>query len=279
MTGFCPPELRSLYREGRVIPFVGAGASMSVSWKQDGKTVRGPSWSELVDQACILLGIDDPELLSMRGTSLQILEYFRMKKGNHQPLINWLVRRMTPSDDDILSSPIFKNLGSMEECNVFYTTNYDNFIERALKKAGRDVIRVAREADLAKRNLDAQVVKFHGDFDIPEEMVLSEYHYQNRMNFLNPLDMKLRADVLGKAILFIGYSFNDQNVAYLFHLIEQHLDKLPSSPSGNRAYVIYVNPSDFENQLFQARGIQVLPAYGDDKGQAVASVLEAMLAP
>jgi hypothetical protein len=278
MTGHCPPELQRLYREGRVIPFVGAGASMSVSWDQNGVPVRGPSWSELVDQACRLLGVDDPELLEMRGTSLQILEYFRKKEGNHQRLINWLLKRMDASVDDILRSPIFDCLAKMNECSVFYTTNYDDFLEQALKKAGREVVRVAREDDLARRNPDVQVVKFHGDFGIPEKMVLSEYHYQQRMNFVDPLDLKLRADVLGKAILFVGYSFNDQNVAYLFHLIEQHLGDLPASSSGSRAYVIYVNPSDFENQLFNSRGIEVLPAYGEDKGEAVASVLRMMLA-
>ena len=277
MTEYCPPELKRLYREGRVIPFVGAGASMSVSWERNGEIIRGPSWSELVDQACRLLGIADPELLEMRGTSLQILEYFRKKEGNHQRLINWLLRRMDASDDEILKSPIFDCLIRMNECNVFYTTNYDDFLERALSKAGRQVVRVAREDDMAQRTPDAQVVKFHGDFSIPEKMVLSEHHYQGRMNFLDPLDLKLRADVLGKAILFVGYSFNDQNVTYLFHLIEQHLGDLPSSPSGSRAYVIYVNPSDFEHQLFSSRGISVLPAYGDDKGKAVARVLESML--
>ena len=70
----CPGDLRRLYRERRVIPFVGAGASVSVSW--NGGSKHGPSWRELVDQAATLLGAD-PDLLRLRGTDLQILEYFR----------------------------------------------------------------------------------------------------------------------------------------------------------------------------------------------------------
>jgi len=31
-----PSELKKLYREGRIVPFVGAGASMSLQWAAPG---------------------------------------------------------------------------------------------------------------------------------------------------------------------------------------------------------------------------------------------------
>lgn len=98
----CPVDLKRLYRERRVIPFIGAGASMSVAW--DGGRRRGPSWSEMVNQAAALLDAD-PDLLRMRGTDLQILEYFEIKKGNLAPLTNWLSNQFaSATDDDILAS-------------------------------------------------------------------------------------------------------------------------------------------------------------------------------
>jgi len=36
-----PGELRQKYKEGRLIPFIGAGISMSVTWKEKGKDKRG----------------------------------------------------------------------------------------------------------------------------------------------------------------------------------------------------------------------------------------------
>ena len=74
-----PIELKKLYRQGRVLPFVGAGASMSVAWSTPTGQARGPSWSEMVDEACRQLGYQDPDLLRFRGTDLQILEYFEEK--------------------------------------------------------------------------------------------------------------------------------------------------------------------------------------------------------
>jgi hypothetical protein len=98
----CPDDLRRLYHERRVIPFIGAGASMSVSW--DGGKKRGPSWRQMVDKAAMLLGADEPDLLRLRGTDLQILEYFKIIKGNLAPLTNWLSHEFaSATDDDILA--------------------------------------------------------------------------------------------------------------------------------------------------------------------------------
>jgi len=105
MTGICPSELRDHYWSRRLIPFIGAGVSMSVVWDQGGETKRGPSWKELVDQAARRLGFDDPELLRVRGTDLQILEYFKIKKhGEFASLTNWLFAEMRPPDDALKNS-------------------------------------------------------------------------------------------------------------------------------------------------------------------------------
>jgi len=82
----CPSDLRQRYRDERVIPFIGAGISMSVIWEKDGKEVHGPSWSELVEQAVSLLEFQDTELARVRGTDLQILEYFKRKHAG--PLVS-----------------------------------------------------------------------------------------------------------------------------------------------------------------------------------------------
>src|SRR4026207_1017518 len=97
---FIAPQLKKLYEEGRLIPFVGAGISMSVKWTQDGHQRNGPSWSELVDEAARQLGFEIAELARVRGTDLQILEYFRVKnQGEFAKLTNWMVKNMSAPDD------------------------------------------------------------------------------------------------------------------------------------------------------------------------------------
>lgn len=268
----CPIDLRRLYRARRVIPFVGAGASMSVTW--DSGRRKGPSWRQMVNKATELIGADTPELLRVRGSDLQILEYFRIKHGSLAKLTNWLSAEFSAAtDDDILKSPIHKALAELDLCSVIYTTNYDNFLERALAKNGSGVHVTASELSMGHDRSLVEVVKFHGDFDHPEEMVLSELHYMNRMRLESPMDFKLRSDILGRAVLFIGYSFRDPNVDYIFHLVNQLFDHLPDSSSGKRAYIVLPDPSEFERLLFQNRNIEVIPVGSQDISAEVARVL------
>lgn len=272
----CPPELRRLYRDHRVIPFVGAGASMAVRWSEG---QRGPSWREVVDEAARQLGCDNPDLLRIRGADLQILEYFFIQKGSFAPLTNWLASNFSSAkDDDILACPIHAALAELSRCRIFYTTNYDDFLERALSAKGRNTSVVTTEQNINHDSSLCEVVKFHGDFNTPAQMVLSESHYMDRMRLESPMDFKLRSDMLGRALLFIGYSFSDQNVGYIFHVVNRLFSALPGSYSGRRAYIILHEPSDFERKLFHARNIEVIPSSSGDITSGIAAVLEQMSA-
>jgi hypothetical protein len=271
----CPTDLRRLYRERRVIPFIGAGASMSVSW--DKGTKHGPSWSQMVDQATIILGASEPELLKIRGTDLQILEYLRIVSGSLAPLTNWLsIKFAEATDDDILASPIQSELAKLHKCSIYYTTNYDDFIERGLRRSGRRAHVTTSEHSISHDRSLVEVVKFHGDFNSPDQMVVSETQYMDRMRLESSMDFKLRADILGRAVLFIGYSFRDPNVDYIFHVVNRLFSTLPGSSSGRRAYIILPEPSEFERQLFNKRNIEVIPIPATDISGSVAAVLSEM---
>lgn len=270
-----PAELKKLYRQGRVIPFVGAGASMSLKWKAPTELDfhSGPSWGEMVDEACRQLGYDDPELLRYRGTDLQILEFFEQKKGNFAPLTNWLVRRLDVPDEAIKESLVHSAIAKLRDSVSFYTTNYDDLIERALQLSGRDVKVIASERDMGE-NGKVEVIKFHGDFNNPDSIVFSEGHYFKRLKLDGPLDLKLRSDLLGRAALFIGYSFRDLNIGFLFDILNEMLKSLPNSATGRRAYIVAHNPSDFEYTLFRKRNIEIIPTFGDNRAEALAEVIE-----
>ena len=249
---------------------------MSVKWGTPAK--RGPSWEELVNQATLILGSDMPELLRLRGTDLQILEYFRIVKGgNLAELTNWLSNEFSSaSDEDIMTSPLFSELSLLSKCNLYYTTNYDDFVERALRNSERRSHVVTSEHTINHDRAAVEVVKFHGDFNSPEQMVLSESQYMERMRLESPLDFKLRSDLLGRAVLFIGYSFRDANVAYIFHAVNRLFSLLPDSYSGRRAFILLSEPSEFERRLFHARNIDVIAVRKESIANAIADLLKEM---
>lgn len=272
-----PRELQRLYRDGRLIPFIGAGVSMSVRWTVDGKDKRGPSWGEMVDKAAEMLGFELPDLLRVRGTDLQILEYFKLINEGIAPLTNWLFAEMRAPDEAIRASTILTALAKLESCSVYYTTNYDNFLERALALNGREPSPIATEAQMGQITIGRpQIVKFHGDFNHPGHMVVTESDYEKRLAFETEMDFRLRSDVLGRAVLFLGYSFRDANVAYLFRLVNDYFHGLPTNPSGRRAYIVVADPSDFETRLFRARNIDVIAVNGGRIEEDITTVLDAL---
>ncbi len=268
--------LRDYYRQGRLVPFVGAGVSMSVRWEEAGSpgVVRsGPSWSALVDRAAQELGFSDAALLRARGTDLQILEYFHIKHhGEVARITNWLARTMEPPNEALLGSPIHAELAKLDRVNHIYTTNYDNFIERSLHLLGRPCKVVAVESDMAHGQA-CEVIKFHGDLDHPSHMVLTESHYDARLSFSAPMDFRLRSDLLNRVLLFLGYSFRDYNVSYLFRLMNEALKRASGSMTGPRAFIAVPDPSDFENTLFRARNIEVIPIRGASMTSDIAEIL------
>lgn len=285
MTCRVPRDLAARYKEGRLIPFIGAGISMSVSWETpDGSIRRGPSWGELVDQAARMMGFSDPDLLRVRGSDLQILEYYRIK--NHQQLADlrhWFLSEVAAPDDALRSSDVHSALADLNLCDLIYTTNYDDFIERSLVLAGRKAYPVAIEshiADAMKKRAQGtlsnavEVVKFHGDLSNPERMVLSESDYERRLLLSEVEDQRLRSDLLGRAILFLGYSFRDWNVSYLFRLVNDQFGPLPLAPTGRRAYIIVADPSDFETELFRARNIEVIPIRSSHRSEDTAQIIK-----
>lgn len=260
---------------------------MAVSWEQDGKTRRGISWSELVDQAAKMLNYDDADLLRVRGTDLQILEYYAAKNGGQTAeLRNWINKISSAPDEALRESRLHSALASLTKCEVIYTTNYDDYIERALTLAGREAASVADERHLAQVLKDdagkdnvkvTQVVKFHGDLNNPERMVLSEKDYESRMRFEGVEDRRLTADALGRAVLFVGYSFRDANVSYLFRLLNDAFGKLPLDNTGRRAYILIADPSDFEITLYRARNIEVIPIRSDFLTEDTVEILQGLV--
>jgi hypothetical protein len=269
-----PTELSSLYKAGRLVPFVGAGVSQSVEWDVGSAKASGVSWTELVDYASIEIGFE-PELLRARGTDLQILEYVIDKKGGPGFLSNWLAS-LQPPDAALLNSPIHAALAALDRVPIVYTTNFDNFLERAFKLHGRPARSIATEKNLADDKAMVDIVKFHGDLSLPDTMVLSESDYERRLQLVDPMDHKLRSDLLARAVLFIGYSFRDWNVAYLLRLFNEERGTLPESNSGKRGYILVADPSDFERRLFRSRNIEVIPISNLDRTGDTAAVLRAI---
>ena len=110
---------------------------------------------------------------------------------------------------------------------TIYTTNYDHWLEAIYEARKRPYRKIVSITDLAHPRDDrTEIIKFHGDFDAEEQMVLTETSYFQRMAFEAPLDIRLRADSLARPVLFLGYSLQDVNIRYLLFRLQEDLEQL-----------------------------------------------------
>jgi hypothetical protein len=103
----------------------------------------------------------------------------------------------------------------------YWTTNYDNLIERALDAANKSVdAKLAPEnLSLSKPRRDAIVYKMHGDISLPHKAVLTKDDYENYHAERQLFTTALQGDLVSKTFLFIGFSFDDPNLSYILSRI------------------------------------------------------------
>jgi hypothetical protein len=143
-----------------------------------------------------------------------------LKKGSLGAPRSWLDRNWNVSRDKVEASALHRHIVSLD-FPIIYTTNYDRNLEVAFEIHGKKFVKVSNARDVAHALEDVtQIIKFHGDFDDDGSLDLNETYY-DRLSFDSPLDIKFRADALGRTILFVGYSLSDLNIRLLLHRLWQ----------------------------------------------------------
>jgi hypothetical protein len=259
-------QLAKKIKEKKVILFVGAGLSA---------TLGLPTWSKLMDYVAEELDIDK-DIFSIYGDPLQLAEFYKLDKGTIGPLRSWMDVHWNVKEEQIEKSEIFKNLIELE-IPIIYTTNFDRCLEKAYSIYKKDYIKIAKVEDICKcENDKIQIIKFHGDFDDDDSIILTESSYFNRMDFESPLDIKLRADVLGKTILFIGYSLSDINMRYLIY----KLNKLWSESNKNlqpESYMFMTSPNPVQEKILMSRKITPIIGEGNNPTYSLQTFLKKLV--
>jgi hypothetical protein len=136
-----------------------------------------PSWQEFIEHLGRELGVEASDYLGP-GTSYHTLaEYYRIKEGSIGPLRSWLDRNWKVVEEKVRNSKMHQLIVELD-FPIIYTTNYDRNIEAAFEVHGSDYVKVANARDIAKiREGVTQIVKFHGDFDDDESLVITETDY------------------------------------------------------------------------------------------------------
>lgn len=257
-------QLIEEYKKGRVILFVGAGVSANLGI---------PTWSKLIDKIAEDLDYDS-EVFKTYGDFLALAEYYRLKFGNLGQLRSWLDKEWHKSTIDISKSLIHKYI-SNGNFPLIYTTNYENWLEYAHDYYNVKYNKIVSVSDISKiDNRLKEFIKFHGDFTDDESIVLDETSYFKRLQFESPLDIKLRSDVLGKSVLFIGYSLSDINIRQLFFKLSTLWDNHGNGMKRPKSYLFASKYNPIQAEILENWGIDTINSDIDDPGIALEKFLE-----
>lgn len=208
-------EMAGLLAQHKLVPFFGAGIS---------RQHLGVAAVELAADMAEEVGCTPEARLS------DVADDYADKCGE-TAFVEYLQRKLVIAELDERKAPSHRLLVSLMQ-NLLYTTNQDNLFELTAEKYGRPYRKVITVQDLSEAAPgEPLLIKFHGDTTVPESLVFGTRSYQARMQAQDhPLDIKLRADLLGKRLLFLGYSLRDENVAKLFDTVKRaHGGTLPAS--------------------------------------------------
>jgi hypothetical protein len=249
-------------RERRTILFAGAGISMSVGL---------PSWSELIQHMQSELGLSPSDT----DAGYQALaEYYRLQNGSLGALRSWMDRTWSVSEDKVKESRIHELIVELD-FPIVYTTNYDNNLEVAYSLHGRDYIKIVNARDLARATEGLpQIIKFHGDFEDDQSLVLAETDYFDRLSFDSPLDIKYRADTLGRTILFIGYSMSDMNIRLMLHRLWRTWSQSRREKDRPPSFVFASRSDPVRDAVLEQWGITVLASGRDCPEEGLLEFLE-----
>jgi hypothetical protein len=177
--------------------FIGSGISCAS---------KVPSWFEFLKP---LANDIDIELLDNDDLPLIAQYIVNNNSGNRNIIRSSLVEIF---DKDYQINANHDAISTMN-INTVWTTNYDCLLEKSFQNRCFHVI--SSDNDLGKpRNVnELEIIKIHGGIkEDLEEIILTQQDYDNFVFKKPAIAQRLRATLLEKSILFIGYGYRDANI-------------------------------------------------------------------
>lgn len=252
-----PPMLKEDLASGKVIPIVGAGFSKNAILPA-GKSM--PDWHELAQGAASYF-----EMKPSGTDALSILSDIEHKYGQTH-----LVGKLAELLHIFEAKP---GPAHHAFCKAFFgkqilTTNFDFLLEHAFLLDGYPLYSINSKDSLAFSSIMpdncTRLFKLHGDFQQPENLVITEQSYDTFFESNPGLVTYVSNLFIQNTLILIGYSFDDYDIRSLYQIIKKQQGLF-----NRKAYCVLVDAGEDEIRRFENRNISVihLPGSKSDYSQ------------
>lgn len=286
-----PVELQEAAAERKLLPMIGSGFSKNIN-------AKFPDWKEAINDAAKGLGYSSG-IIHMYGDFYQIAEYLFLEKKSDE-FVNSLVKLFEDYDANDVSKSKPHLLLPYLDVSTIVTTNWDSWIEKSFDREKIAYSKISSNDDLYSpkyrdgfdddrskclypsnkvkkyrdQNNSTQIIKFHGDFTSRGSIVFKESDFFKRLDFEDPIDVRLRSELFGKSVVFIGYSFNDINLRYMWHKL---LKKTHDIDGRLKSYFITFQRNPIMRKIFETWGIETVELDINNRTKALELFLEQLI--
>ncbi|AUM38493.1 hypothetical protein AT000_14925 [Salmonella enterica] len=191
--------------------FIGAGVSKS----SETKTIKMPSWGDLIDSLISDLNIEG------ETDYLKIAQLYYLTFGEH--LYYKKIKDFFP--DNIPHSKIHDLIFKLNPHSVI-TTNWDTLLEAAINAKTYFYNVISSDKDLMKSYLGKKLIKMHGDFK-NHNIVFKEDDYLNYSYKFPLIENYVKSIISTHTVLFLGYSYNDIDLKQIIKWTQNHSSVRP----------------------------------------------------
>lgn len=264
--GALPRPLRDDIRDGRVLPFIGAGFSLNA----DLPNGVMPTWTALAR----VLGKDLSDGGDNDSDPVDTISAYEQEHGRLH-----LVSRLIDLLHINQAKPGAAHLSLVRApFEHILTTNFDLLLEEAFRSAGIAYFPTVEEGQLAigSTGQSRMLIKVHGDIHHPDRMVLTEDDFDTWMR-RNPLMATEVASLFVRRTgLLIGYSLSDPDLRHVLALLAERLGRM-----ARPLYALVVRANASDRHRFERRGVrvvQLLSRRDGDVNSAFAALFDDMAA-
>lgn len=235
-------------RDNDVVLWIGSGFSLYAGMPRAGE-IKNELLNKCDEE-------EKKELSEIQDLAQFCQAFVNMRSGSKNELLTVLqaLIDITPK-----SLEYHKLLSEVPQIDTIITTNYDRLFELAYGSG--NLVPIVQNTNFPYvQSEKVKLYKVHGDIYQQDSVLITQDDYNEFFhNINNPLWNKIKTLVAEKTIVFIGFSYADQNIDFLIDSVARNL-----GTHMKESFLLTPNMATHRQQALAARKIKFIPMTGED---------------